>query len=223
MTSKPKSASASVPIKKQYLYANQAKSLQLTPLWRLIIPLLFQTAITLATPLRSIYTEIIGKKVTLETAPVDPYYMLRGNYVVLDYNISRVETLKKLPGWNELVKKYPGTNPQYFPIAQDANLYIIMQSSTQAWKPIRVTSELPTALVENQVALRGKYRYGSIIYGLERYDIPESEKEKINNDIFQSQQILSKNLQPILVQIKVDARGNAVPISMQVGKRYYQF
>jgi uncharacterized membrane-anchored protein len=216
----PKSASQS-PIKNQYLEANQSK-LELIPLWRLIIPLLLQTGITFAAPLGSIYTESIGKTVILETATVNPDDILRGNYVVLDYNISRVETLKKLPGWNELVRRYPGTNPEYFPITQDANLYIIMQQSTsQAWKPIRVTSELPRTIVENQVALRGKYRYGSIIYGLERYNIPESEKN--NKDIFQSQEVFSKSSQPILVQIKVDPRGNAVPVSMQVGKRYYQF
>ncbi len=217
----PKSASQS-QINQQYLDANQAK-FQLTPLWRLVVPLLLQAGITLAVPISSIYTETIGKTVILQTAPVDPNDVLRGNYVVLDYNISRVETLKKLPGWNELVKQYPGINPQYFPIAQDANLYIILQSSTPAWKPIRVTSELPTTMVINQVALRGKYRYGSIIYGLEKYDIPESESEKVHKNIFQSQEILSKNVQPILVQVKVDPRGNAVPITMQVGKRYYQF
>jgi uncharacterized membrane-anchored protein len=216
----PKSASQP-PIKSQYLDTNQSK-LELIPLWRLIIPLLLQAAITFAAPLGSIYTESIGKTVILETVPVSPDDMLRGNYVVLDYNISRVETLKKLPGWNELVKRYPGTNPEYFPIAQDANLYIIMQQSTSLpWKPIRVTSELPRTMVENQVALRGKYRYGSIIYGLERYNIPESEKS--HKEIFPSQEVLGKGLQPVLVQIKVDPRGNAVPVSMQVGKRYYQF
>ncbi len=225
MTSKPKSASASVPIKKQYLRANHPQSLQLTPLWRLIIPLLFQAGITLAAPICSIYTETTGKTVTLETVPVDPYDILRGNYVALDYNISRIETLKKLPGWNQLIKQYPGTNQQYFPIAQDTNLYVIMQgeeSSSQAWKPMLITSELPRTLPENQVALRGKYRYGSIIYGLEKYNIPENQSEKINKDVFNNQQF-NQHSQLIKIQIKVDARGNAVPINMQIGNGYYQF
>jgi uncharacterized membrane-anchored protein len=221
MTSNLPKPASQPQIKSQYLDTNQSK-LELIPLWRLIIPLLLQAVITFAAPLGSIYTESIGRTVILETAPISPDDMVRGNYVVLDYNISRVETLKKLPGWKELVKRYPGTNPEYFPIAQDANLYIIMQQSTSlAWKPIRVTSELPRTMVENQVALRGKYRYGSIIYGLERYDIPESEKS--HTEIFSSQEVLSKGLQPVLVQIKVDPRGNAVPVSMQVGKLYYQF
>ncbi len=225
MTSKPKSASASVPIQKQYLRANQPKSRQLTPLWRLIIPLLFQTGITLIAPILSIYTETTGKTVTLETAPVDPYDILRGNYVALDYNISRIETLKKLPGWNQLIKQYPGIDRQYFPIAQDTNLYVIMQgeeSTSQAWTPMLITSELPRALPENQVALRGKYRYGSIIYGLEKYNIPKNQNEKINKDVFNSQQF-NQHSQPIKIQIKVDVRGNAVPINMQIGNGYYQF
>jgi uncharacterized membrane-anchored protein len=218
----PKSASQS-PINKEYLRVSQPKSLQLISLSRLLIPLLLQAGIILAAPARNIYIEFTGKTVILETAPVNSDDILRGNYVALDYNISRIETLKKLPGWNQLVKQYPGTNQRYFPIAQDSNLYIIMQGSTQVWKPMRITSELPLTLPENQVALRGKYRYGTIIYGLEKYIIPDNQSEKINTNVFNNQKTLNKHSQPIKIQIKVDARGNAIPINMQIGNDYYDF
>lgn len=218
----PKSASQS-PINKKYLRVSQPKSLQLISLSRLLIPLLLQAGIILAAPARNIYIEFTGKTVILETAPVNPDDILRSNYVALDYNISRIETLKKLPGWNQLVKQYPGTNQRYFPIAQDSNLYIIMQGSTQVWKPMRITSELPLTLPENQVALRGKYRYGTIIYGLEKYIIPDNQSEKINKEVFNNQQIFNKHSQPIKIKVKVDARGNSVPINMQIGNDYYDF
>ena len=174
MTSNLPKSSSQLPINDKFLRVSQAKSLQLISLSRLLIPLLLQTGIILAAPARNIYIEFTGKTVTLETAPVNPDDILRGNYVALDYNISHIETLKKLPGWNQLIKQYPGRDRQYFPIAQDTSLYVIMQGeSTQAWKPMRITSELPLTLPENQVALRGQYRYGSIIYGLEKYNIPE--------------------------------------------------
>lgn len=225
MTSNLPKSSSQLPINDKFLPVSQLKSLQLISLSRLLIPLLLQTGIILAAPLRNIYIEFTGKTVTLETTPVNPDDILRGNYVTLDYNISHIETLKKLPGWNQLIKQYPGTNQQYFPIAQDTNLYVIMQGkeSTQAWKPMRIISELPQTLPENQVALRGKYRYGSIIYGLEKYNIPENQSEKSNKDAFNNQQIFSQNSQPIKIQIKVDARGNAVPINMQIANGYYQF
>lgn len=225
MTSNFPKSSSQLPINDKFLRVSQAKSLQLISLSRLLIPLLLQTGIILAAPARNIYIEFTGKTVTLETTPVNPDDILRGNYVVLDYNISRIETLKKLPGWNQLIKQYPGTNQQYFPIAQDTSLYVIMQGkkSTQAWKPMRITSELPLSLPENQVALRGQYRYGSVIYGLEKYNIPENQSEKINKDVFNNQKTLNKHSQPIKIKIKVDGRGNAVLINMQIGNDYYQF
>jgi uncharacterized membrane-anchored protein len=224
MTSNLPKSSSQLPINDKFLHVSQPKSLQLISLSRLLIPLLLQTGIILAAPARNIYIEFTGKTVTLETTPVNPDDILRGNHVVLDYNISHIDTLKKLPGWNQLVKQYPGTNQQYFPIAQDTSLYVIMQGeSTQAWKPMRITSQLPLSLPENQVALRGQYRYGSIIYGLEKYNIPENQSEKSNKDTLNNRQIFSQNSQPIKIQIKVDARGNAVPINMQIGNGYYQF
>jgi uncharacterized membrane-anchored protein len=190
---------------------------QLTPYWRLLISLLIQlgSIITLLAP--TTYRQLTGKTVILQTAPIDPYDVLRGRYVTLEYNISRVEALKNLPGWNDMIKQYPGS--QYYPVPQGTTIYIVMRNegvTTRPWKPLRVTSTLPTTLPENQVALRGVYQYGSIVYGLEKFYMPEVKVDFANQDIFDSSQIRVGQQQPIIMQIKVDSQGNAAPVQMQV-------
>ena len=68
------------------------------PLWRFAVPLLLQIGLVLVPPAQSVYTHITGKTVILQTIPVDPYDPLRGYSQTLSYDISRLETLKKLPG-----------------------------------------------------------------------------------------------------------------------------
>ncbi|MBF2067998.1 MAG: GDYXXLXY domain-containing protein [Calothrix sp. C42_A2020_038] len=202
------------------------------PFWRLLLPLILQTGMILAVIAPNLYTQYTGKTIILQTTPQDPYDMLRGNYIALEYNISRIETLKNLPGWSHLINQYPGIHQQYFPVAEGTKFYVILhqQSTSPTWKPLRVTSTLPTTLPENQVALRASYRYGSIVYGLEKFELPQIESD-LNKDILRGRQIRLGQKQPIQVKIKVDSQGNAVPMEMQVvdtspdGKKFriYEF
>jgi uncharacterized membrane-anchored protein len=188
------------------------------PYWRLLVSLALQlsTIITLLAP--SIFTQYTSTTVILRTMPVDANDTLRGRYVALEYDISRLEMLKKLPGWNDLIKKYPGINSQYYPVAEGTNLYVILHSeyTNKPWRPLRVTSKLPASLPENQVALRGRYQYGSIVYGLEKYYMPEVQADFGKQDIFQTRQIRLGQLKPIVMHIKVDSQGNAAPLEMNV-------
>jgi uncharacterized membrane-anchored protein len=143
--------------------------------------------------------------------------------VTLRYDISRLDSLQKLPGWAELVKQHPSGNPgsRVLDLARGTSFYVILEqpkSSTpgipQAWKPVRVSSDSPASVAANQVALKGQYTYGSIEYGLETYYIPEEQREQINEDISQSWQ--KGQNQSTLVEVKVDARGHAVPMSFWV-------
>ncbi len=200
------------------------------PVWRFVLPLLIQTGMILAIPAQAVYTHVTGKTVILQTVPVDPYDLLRGYSVILNYDISRVENLKKLPGWEELVKQSPGRDKQYAPLGEGTKLYVILAGETptgdgipKAWKPVGVSPEYPSSLAANQVVLEGKHRYGSIPYGLETYYIPEDQRNQINDNISQAQRVKPGQEQPIVVEIKVDTTGHAVPISMWVRDRKYQF
>ena len=212
-----------------------------TPIWRFWVPLLFQTALILAVPAQSAYTQLTGKTVILQTVPVDPYELLRGYSQTLRYDISLQDNLRKLPGWKELPKQ-PTNGKELTLIKPGTRVYVILQAAAipnpspstqlpQAWKPIALGRNFPSQLPQNQVALKGVAEYGFIWYGLETYYIPEDQREQINADLrkarsdnstqSQSPQILQpaepslpQQFPPVVMEIKVNARGESVPVSL---------
>ena len=192
--------------------------------WRFWLPLAFQTALIVAIPAQAILVHLTGKTAILQTVPVDPYDLLRGYSQTLTYDISRSQTLEKLPGWNKLNKEK----------REDLNLYVILEAPPeqtfsgrpQPWKPIAVSASPPTNLPANQVALQGRLRYGTINYGLETYYFPENQREQLNKDISQAQTGVERSQRqplPFVVEVKVDAQGNSVPVSLWVRDRNYRF
>ncbi|YAF94137.1 MAG: GDYXXLXY domain-containing protein [Nodularia sp. CChRGM 3473] len=216
---------------RDYLIANEQKANQPLPFWRLLVPLLIQTGIILAVPTQAMYTNIAGRDVILQTLPQDPNNVIQDFSLTLDYNISRIENLRRLPGWDNLLRINQGRNRQLLP---GTNLYVILQEQQsfdsgvpRAWRPVRVSSNLPQSLPSNQVALRGVYQDNAITYGVETYYLPEQQRQQISDDIFQSVQQTRGNrrrqIRPITVRIKVDPQGNAVPVSLWVRDRNYSF
>jgi uncharacterized membrane-anchored protein len=113
-----------------------------------------------------------GREVTLQTRPVDPRDLLRGDYVVLGYDISQ------LPAGALAGQPTAERNPVVFvKLAPDANgLY---QAVSVHAEPVTVTA--PEVLIRGRVS----YSCGStsrtfcdkltIRYGLESYFVPEGE------------------------------------------------
>ncbi len=194
------------------------------PLWRFAVPLLIQVGLILALPAQSVYTHITGKTVILQTLPVDPYDPLRGYSQTLTYDISRLENLQKLPGWQEVSKQPKRKIGDY--LESGIEFYVVLEAPPAgakqppvAWKPVGVRKNLPTSLPANQIALKGKGAGTSTIgYGLETYYFPESQQQEINQAISQAQR-----KQLLVVEIKVDNRGNGVPVSLWVRDRNYRF
>ena len=183
------------------------------PNWRFWLALLFQSVLVLTIPADAIYTRIFGETVVLQTLPVDPYDFLRGYSQTLRYDISTIANLKQLPGWED--------------ISESQEFYVILEAPSQStqppspWKAIAVQQDLPTQLLDNQVALRAhKANYRLIKYGLEKYYIPESQIKEINTKI---NQIQGNNPQNFIVEIKVDSRGKATLISFWLGDERYEF
>lgn len=212
---------------RDYLIATEEKANQPLPLWRLAIPLLIQAGIIMALPTQAFYTDLAGKTVILQSAPVDPSDVVQNSSLSFDYNISRPERLRRLPGWEKLLQQNRGRSRQ---LAQGTNLYVILQEQQtfsrgvpKAWRPVRVSSERPTNLPNNQVALKGVYRDGFVNYGVETYYIPEAQRQRITQDISSNLESRNGERQPIVVKVKVDPQGNAVPVSLWVRDRNYRF
>lgn len=184
------------------------------PIWRFWLPLVFQAALIIVVPAQDAYTSIAGKPITLQTAPVDPYDLLRGYSQTLRYDISDVNALKKLPGGKWLDQHASG------------DFYVVLEAPIQSnsqppkpWKPMRISGDRPTQLAANQVAVRGNYNGWQVTYGLETYYMPEDQRQRINTEISQVQ----RQPQAFVVEAKVDSSGHAVPISLWVRDRNYRF
>lgn len=199
------------------------------------VALAVQTLLILLLPIQSARTYYTGETVILQTAPVDPYDLMRGYYVTLSYDISRADELKSLPGWDQVEPEpmdYRYRMRSHF--AQDDKtpyIYVVLeQQQTEpaesdqpptAWKPVRVSPTLPSDLAENQVALRGKFQYGWINYGLESYYIPEDQRIQINAEISDIQG--QNQSEGFVVEVRVNEQGEAVPASLWVGNTHYRF
>lgn len=198
------------------------------------VALAVQALLILLLPIQSARTYYTGETVILQTAPVDPYDIMRGYYVTLGYDISRTDTLRSLPGWDQFESEPTEyrMRSRFAQADKTPYIYVVLEQPQQteqtessqppvAWKPVRVSATLPSDLAENQVALRGRLQYGWINYGLESYYIPEDQRVQINTEISDIQwQNQSKGF---VVEVRVNDQGEAVPASLWVGDTHYQF
>jgi uncharacterized membrane-anchored protein len=188
--------------------------------WRFLIPLGLQLGIILIVPAQSAYTYNFGQSAVLQTLPVDPYDLLRGYSQTLSYDISQTEILKQFPGGEDLVDKL--VTGETFYVILELNLTKDKLPPATS-KVIKVTKEIPSDLGSNQVALKGKIeQYGQVKYGLETYYLPESQRDKINQEINDLQRN-SEGTRPFVVEIKVDRWGNSVPTSLWIDQHKYSF
>ena len=180
--------------------------------------MLLQSAIIVAVPLQSFITYTNGQTITLQTAPVDPYDLIRGYSQTLGFDISSRDTLVALPGGQSTLGEGQ---------VVDKWVYVTLQAPAEvksdvpvAWKPVAVSGDRPQSLPQNQVALKGRYHGWRVEYGLETYYMPESQRNNINSQISDAQRFES---QAFVVDVKVDDKGNSVPVSLWVGDQKYQF
>lgn len=119
-----------------------------------------------------------GVDVTLQTEPVDPRDLLRGDYVTLTYAMSRMAA-GKLAGQPVEQRQRP--------------VYVTLTPNADGFhRPTAIAVE-PVAVAPGEVLLRGRIRDGehcgdggkvycttlSITYGLERYFVPEGEGREL--------------------------------------------
>jgi len=208
--------------------------------WRFLAALLVQTALIAAVPFKSAVTYATGQTVTLQTAPVDPYDLLRGYSQTLGFEISDVEQLKQLPGAETV---FPAQNsaaqnsglPAQFLPAQllPVQIYVTLESPAAAqktseapvaWQPVAISLTYPENLADNQVALQGQPDGWRMTYGLETYYMPEAQRDDINSQIAQVQQgAQPAEPQAFVMDVKVDDKGNSVPLSLWIRNQEFRF
>lgn len=122
-----------------------------------------------------------GQMVTLEVRPVDPRDLLRGDYVVLAYNIS------VLP--RELFAEPPPET-----IDGEHDIYVRLEEGEDGiWSPVAASIDNPPEPepMKGQIDIRGSADpswWGDaeavrIRYGIERFYVPEGEGRAIEEDM----------------------------------------
>lgn len=204
---------------------------------RFWLTLVIQAALILAVPAQAALTQLTGKTVVLQTAPVDPYNPFQGYYVTLNYEVSDPNRLKMLQGWQAIeqrasqAQRTGAIEPnQAAPLwtVPETTFYVILQAPVasvsqppQPWQPVAIAPQYPFGLPANQVALQGLYRNGQIQYGLETYYIPEEERQAIDDQINQLRR--TDAVPRFVVEVKVGSSGKAVPSGFWLGDRRYEF
>ena len=117
-----------------------------------------------------------GREVTLQTQPVDPRDLLRGDYVVLRYDISQ------LPAGALAGKPAETRNPVVF--------VKLAPNASGLYEAVSVSAE-PVTVMAAEILIRGRVSYScgsttrtfcdklQIKYGLESYFVPEGEGRKL--------------------------------------------
>lgn len=164
-----------------------------------IAAVLVQTLILAAVPARRMHTLSTGRSVALQVAPVDPYNLLSGYYVTLDYEISRAESFPNS------ARPQPGET-----------VYAVVEKRADGfWHPVSLEKSLPPNLPADRAVLRGRMEGWRIVYGIEEFYIPETKRTVIADD-------LSKHRNAARVEVKIDAQGNAALERLRIEDRVYE-
>jgi len=176
------------------------------PSWLVIaMPLLFQGMIVLAIPSQKAYTLATGTTIFLETVPVDPYDLLRGRYVTLDYAVAQWESLETLPGWSPSLS------------AQGAVYLTLKPGATEQdpWISTAISGEFPKTVPPGHQVIQGRWRgWRGLDFGLSQYFIPEAIGDGLEAD-------LRANPTAGRAEVKVDPQGRSALVQLWVQDRNY--
>jgi len=151
----------------------------------LIVGIGFQLMVLIAMIVSPLTTLLIGDTILLRVVPVDPRDLFRGDYVILDYELSRVPA----QGFPRL----QFTDHQ----GQTVYVTIVPEEDGKHWRASQFTLQKPS----NGKFLRGKIKgWNRIDFGIESYFVQEREGLKYERAVG------TRNLS---AEVAVDGNGNA--------------
>jgi len=170
-----------------------------SPTLRLVIVVVVLTLVLAGMIGRKQWTLATGTPVVLETQPVDPRSLFRGDYVRLNYVINTL-----------------GADRLELPDVKRGDVvYVTLEKSGAYWQPVSVSTERPAG---DDVAIKGhvervaKQRWNRetrkmeevselrVNYGIENYFVPEGEGRRLERPAQDEK---------VSIEVAVDACGNA--------------
>ncbi|HMO64940.1 MAG TPA: GDYXXLXY domain-containing protein [Verrucomicrobiota bacterium] len=133
--------------------------------------------------------------ILLETVPVDPRDLLRGDYVILNYAISMLSP--DLFQW-----------PRREPSPAGQAVYVLLERRGEYFEAVRADFDALTP-AEGQVMLRGILQSnwagsGDVVYGIERYYVPEGQGNPVGK--LTVEVAVPKSGQAIIKEVFLDGR-----------------
>lgn len=160
---------------------------------RITIIVVLLTLVLMGMIAKKQFTLNTGSLVVLKTTPVDPRSLFRGDYVRLNYDISRL-------------------NSAYFPLLNELkyhdSVFVALKKEGVFWQPVAVFKSMPESS-DDKVIIKGSINSPpafsrspqvSIKYGIENYFVPEGEGRDLER---------LRNQGNISMQIAVDTFGNS--------------
>ena len=175
-------------------------------LW-FVAAVLLQALILAGVPARKVIVRATGVKVILKLAPIDPYSLLSGYYMRLNYDISRPINLPGRPG------------PAYEGGQEYKTVYVVLKEGADGvWTAQSLREQRPALLPPGEVAIKGRYaRYATAIeYGIEAFYVPEEKRGEIET-------ALRARTGQCRAEVRVDSRGNAALVRLMAQDRVYEY
>jgi uncharacterized membrane-anchored protein len=146
-----------------------------------------------------------GREIVLDTVPVDPRSLFRGDYVILNYEVSRFDPSKRGDAGD---------------FARGDTVYVTLtKSGTGRWQASAISHSYPDSVPANEAVMRGRVDFPgrdnmSVKYGIEAYFVPEGEGRALEA------LVRERNLQ-VLVAVADDGEA-AIKGLMVDGKLQYE-
>ncbi|MCB1477354.1 MAG: GDYXXLXY domain-containing protein [Tepidamorphaceae bacterium] len=149
-----------------------------------------------------------GREITIKTVPIDPRSLFRGDYVILRYDISRID----LAGFDA---------PEDIREGERLNA-VITPAGEGEWKAVSLSRDWPQAVANSDAVLTGHVAsvYGAsgsrtarMRYGIESYFVPEGEGKKLED-------MVRERALSVIVAVGEDGRAAIKGLVMD-GQRIY--
>ncbi|MFC1670694.1 GDYXXLXY domain-containing protein [Spirochaetota bacterium] len=143
---------------------------------------------------RRMYLLDTGKKILLQCEPVDPRSLFSGDYVILNYKISRLNKNLLIDDVSNKKDKIKRNDTVYIALKRD--------SESNFWQASAISKKIDELKKNHDVIIQGRivstYRNYRIKYGVESYFVPQYEGLKIE-----------KNLKDTSVELAVSGSGES--------------
>jgi uncharacterized membrane-anchored protein len=103
------------------------------------------------------------------------------------------------------------------PFRDGDTVYAVLEARGEGepWRPVRLTGTLPRELPPDQVALRARFTAWQLDFGLDKFFIPESERDEV-------EQALATDFRRARAEIRVDKSGNSALVALHIGEKVWR-